>query len=119
MSLQERSEVIATYAMCGFASLTAIGVAMGVLRTIAPNRTKDASAISMRAMIAGNGANFLTACVAGRKCDVASAAVSCICHVTILREYARDVDVGQCKEPLSWQPALTLWSMTSCDMLLV
>ena len=57
--------MIATYAMCGFASLTAIGVAMGVLRTIAPNRTKDASAISMRAMIAGNGANFLTACVAG------------------------------------------------------
>ena len=57
--------MIATYAMCGFASLTAIGVAMGVLRTIAPNRMKDASAIAMRAMIAGNGANFLTACVAG------------------------------------------------------
>lgn len=63
--MQERSEVIATYAMCGFASLTAIGVALGVLRAIAPNRTKDASAIAMRAMIAGNGANFLTACVAG------------------------------------------------------
>ncbi|KAI0243279.1 Solute carrier family 28 member 3 [Lamellibrachia satsuma] len=63
--IQERSEVIATYAMCGFASLTAVGVALGVIRAIAPTRMKDASAVAMRAMIAGNGANFLTACIAG------------------------------------------------------
>ena len=64
-TFQERSEVIATYAMCGFASLTAVGVALGVIRAIAPTRMKDASAVAMRAMIAGNGANFLTACIAG------------------------------------------------------
>ena len=57
--------MIATYAMCGFASLAGIGIALGVIRAISPTRLKDATAVAMRSMIAGNGANFLTACIAG------------------------------------------------------
>ncbi|XP_013421719.1 solute carrier family 28 member 3 [Lingula anatina] len=63
--LTPRSEVIATYALCGFANLASIGVQLGGLGAMAPSRKRDLAKVVVRAMIAGNVACFLTACIAG------------------------------------------------------
>jgi nucleoside transporter len=60
-----RSEVIATYALCGFANIGSIGIQLGGLIPLAPSRAADISALGVRAMIAGTVACFMTACVAG------------------------------------------------------
>ena len=62
---QERSTVIATYACCGFGSIAAVGVYMGALVSVAPSRRGDISEVALRAVINGNLAGFLTACIAG------------------------------------------------------
>ena len=60
-----RSEVIATYALCGFANLGSIGIMIGALSAMTPGRQRDISSLAFRAMMAGNFACFLTACIAG------------------------------------------------------
>jgi len=60
-----RTEVIATYALCGFANVACIGIQLGALTAMAPSRKSDLSRIVLRAMIAGNVACFMTACIAG------------------------------------------------------
>ena len=62
---QFKSEVIATYALCGFSNFGAIGITLGGLTALAPTRRTDLSKMVVRAMICGNVACFLTACVAG------------------------------------------------------
>ena len=62
---QKRSEVIATYALCGFSNIGSIGIQLGALGAMAPSRKGDLSKVAMRAMIAGNVACFMTACIAG------------------------------------------------------
>ena len=51
--------------MCGFGSFGAIGIQIGALVAMAPSRRKDFARIALRAMIAGNVACFMTACIAG------------------------------------------------------
>lgn len=63
--LDERSTVIATYALCGFSNLGSIGISIGGLGALAPERKGDLAALSFRALAAGSAACFLTACVAG------------------------------------------------------
>ncbi|XP_052245750.1 solute carrier family 28 member 3-like [Dreissena polymorpha] len=63
--ISDRSTVIATYALCGFSNLTSIGIMIGALGAMAPNRKKDITKVVVRAMIAGNVACFMTACIAG------------------------------------------------------
>lgn len=63
--LTDRSVVIATYALCGFSNIGSIGIMLGALGAMAPNRKKDITKIVVRAMIAGNVACFMTACIAG------------------------------------------------------
>ncbi|XP_071829074.1 solute carrier family 28 member 3-like [Apostichopus japonicus] len=60
-----RSEVIATYALCGFSNFSAIGIQLGGLTPMAPSRASDLADVAMRALIAGSTACFMTACVAG------------------------------------------------------
>ncbi|XP_048733363.2 solute carrier family 28 member 3-like isoform X2 [Ostrea edulis] len=62
---KEHSVVIATYALCGFANLTALGIMIGALTAIAPDRKEDIVRVSFRAMISGCFACFMTACIAG------------------------------------------------------
>ncbi|KAL3832121.1 hypothetical protein ACJMK2_024009 [Sinanodonta woodiana] len=59
-----RSEVIATYALCGFANFGSIGITLGGIGSLAPNRKKELSGMVLRSMIAGNVSTFLTACIA-------------------------------------------------------
>ncbi|KAK7479261.1 hypothetical protein BaRGS_00029509 [Batillaria attramentaria] len=63
--MTRRSEVIATYALCGFSNFGSMGILLGGLSAMAPDRKHDMAAIVLRAMIAGNIACFFTACIAG------------------------------------------------------
>ncbi|XP_064496961.1 solute carrier family 28 member 3 isoform X1 [Pseudopipra pipra] len=60
-----RSEIIATYALCGFANFGSLGLVIGGLTSIAPSKKKEIVDGAFRAMIAGTVACFMTACVAG------------------------------------------------------
>nr|XP_046243554.1 solute carrier family 28 member 3-like isoform X2 [Scatophagus argus] len=59
------SETIATYALCGFSNFASLGMAVGALSTMAPDRQADISSCSLRALIAGSVSSFMTACIAG------------------------------------------------------
>lgn len=58
--------VIATYALCGFSNVGSIGIMLGALGAMAPTRKQDLTKVVVRAMICGNVACFLTACIAGK-----------------------------------------------------
>ncbi|KAH9524811.1 hypothetical protein Btru_027928 [Bulinus truncatus] len=63
--MSHRSEIIATYALCGFSNIGSMGILLGSLSAMAPTRRKTMAKIIFRAMIAGNIACFFTACIAG------------------------------------------------------
>ena len=64
-TLDPRSFTIATFALCGFANLSSIGIQIGGIGSLAPNRRHDLARLGLRAMFAGTLANFLTATIAG------------------------------------------------------
>ncbi len=64
-SLDPRSVVIATYALCGFANLGSLAVLIGGLGGIAPERRGDVARDGPRAILAGSLATFLTGAIAG------------------------------------------------------
>uniref|UniRef100_A0A8C8J2N6 Sodium/nucleoside cotransporter n=1 Tax=Oncorhynchus tshawytscha TaxID=74940 RepID=A0A8C8J2N6_ONCTS len=63
--LSVHSETIATYALCGFANISSLGVMIGGLSAMAPERRGDISRCAIRALISGTVACFMTACIAG------------------------------------------------------
>jgi CNT family concentrative nucleoside transporter len=63
--LSTRSAVISSYALCGFANFASIGIQIGGIGGIAPERRSDLARIGMRAMIGGTLAAMMTGCVAG------------------------------------------------------
>ena len=65
VSLQPRSIVICTYALCGFANFGSIAIQIGGIGGIAPDRRHDLAKLGIRAMIGGSLAAFMTANVAG------------------------------------------------------
>ncbi len=64
-SVQPRSMIIATYALLGFANLPSIAIQIGGISALAPSRRSELSKLGLRAMIAGNLAAFMSACLAG------------------------------------------------------
>ena len=64
-AISERAEIIATYALCGFSNIGAIGIQIGGIGAIAPNRQADLAQMGIRAMVGGAIACFMTACIAG------------------------------------------------------
>jgi CNT family concentrative nucleoside transporter len=64
-TLDPRSFAIATFALCGFANFSSIGIQIGGIGALAPERKNDLSRLGLRALIAGTLANFMTACIAG------------------------------------------------------
>jgi nucleoside permease NupC len=63
--MSKRSILISTYALCGFANLGSIGIQIGGIAALCPERRRDLSQLAVRAMIAGAFASWMTACVAG------------------------------------------------------
>ena len=62
---QIKSEVIATYALCGFANFGSIGITLGGVGALVPSKRPELASMALRSMICGNVACFLTACIAG------------------------------------------------------
>jgi CNT family concentrative nucleoside transporter len=63
--LDPKSFTIATFALCGFANFSSIGIQIGGIGALVPERRHDLARLGVRAMIAGTFANFLTATIAG------------------------------------------------------
>jgi len=63
--LSERGMIISTYALCGFANFSSIGIQLGGISALAPERKSDLAKIGLRAMLGGAIASWLTATIAG------------------------------------------------------
>ena len=63
--ISNRTAIIASYALCGFANFGSIGIQIGGLSSIAPERRKDLATLAFKAMIGGALASWITACIAG------------------------------------------------------
>ena len=64
-SVSTKTATIAAYALCGFANFASIGIQLGGIGSIAPERKKDLAKLVMKAMIGGALASWLTATIAG------------------------------------------------------
>jgi CNT family concentrative nucleoside transporter len=64
-TLEPRSAVIATYALCGFANFASVAIQVGCLGALVPERRGELARLGLRAMIGGLLACYLTACIAG------------------------------------------------------
>jgi CNT family concentrative nucleoside transporter len=64
-SLDPRSFTIATFALCGFANLSSIGIQIGGIGALAPNKKGELARLGLRAMLAGTMANLMSASIAG------------------------------------------------------
>jgi CNT family concentrative nucleoside transporter len=62
---EEKSIIIATYILCGFANISSIGIQIGGIGALAPKRTKDLSKLGILALIAGTLACLFTAVIVG------------------------------------------------------
>jgi CNT family concentrative nucleoside transporter len=63
--LDPRSFTIATFALCGFANFSSIGIQMGGIGALAPNKRGELARLGIRAMLAGTMANLMSASIAG------------------------------------------------------
>jgi len=63
--LSDRSVVLSTYALCGFANISSIAIQIGGIGGLAPNRQHDLARLGVRALVAGALTNFVNACIAG------------------------------------------------------
>lgn len=64
-AISERSQIISIYALCGFSNIGSIGIQIGGIGALVPQRQADLARLGLRAMIAGSVACFMTACIAG------------------------------------------------------
>jgi len=64
-SLSPHTQVIVTFALCGFANFTSIAILLGGLGSIVPSRRKDVARLGLRAVIGGTLANLMSAALAG------------------------------------------------------
>lgn len=64
-AISDRSAIIASYALCGFANFASVGIQLGGIGGIAPERRKDLARLGLKAMFAGALASWTTATLAG------------------------------------------------------
>ncbi len=64
-TLDPRSFTIATFALCGFANLSSIGIQIGGIGALAPNKKTELARLGIRAMAAGTMANLMSASIVG------------------------------------------------------
>lgn len=60
-----RSELVSTYALCGFANFGSVGMQVGIMGALAPTRLDDISQLAISALICGSLSTWLSAAVAG------------------------------------------------------
>ena len=64
-TLSPRAIIISTYALCGFANFSSVGIQLGGIGTLVPKRTKDLARLGVPSLVAGTFACLMTACIAG------------------------------------------------------
>jgi CNT family concentrative nucleoside transporter len=64
-TIDPRSFTIASFALAGFANFSSVGIQIGGIGALVPNRKSDLARLGLRAMLAGTLANFLSAAIAG------------------------------------------------------
>ena len=64
-AISPRGQIIATYALCGFANFASIGIQIGGIGALAPERRTDLAKVGLKAMIGGAIASWMTATIAG------------------------------------------------------
>ena len=64
-AISDRAAIIASYALCGFANFASIGIQLGGIGGIAPERRKDLASLALKAMLGGALASWMTASIAG------------------------------------------------------
>ena len=62
---QEKSIIMATYILCGFANFSSIGIQIGGIGSLAPSRRSDLSKLGIKSLIAGTFASLFTAVIVG------------------------------------------------------
>lgn len=63
--MSERAQAVVTFALCGFANFSSIGIVLGGIGMMAPDRRKDIAELGLRAVLAGFMANLMSAAIAG------------------------------------------------------
>jgi CNT family concentrative nucleoside transporter len=63
--LTDKGKLVATFALCGFANFSSIGIQIGGIGGLAPTRKSDLARLGMRALLAGSLVSFMTASIAG------------------------------------------------------
>ena len=63
--LSEHSQVIVTFALCGFANIGSIAIQLGSIGVMAPERRAEVANLGLKAVAAGTLANLMSACLAG------------------------------------------------------
>ena len=63
--LSEKGLIIASFAICGFANFSSVGMQIGGIGALAPERRADLAKLGMRALISGTLASYLSATIAG------------------------------------------------------
>ncbi|MDA0119697.1 NupC/NupG family nucleoside CNT transporter [Vibrio sp. T11.5] len=63
--LSEHTQVIVTFALCGFANIGSIAIQLGSIGVIAPERRSEVANLGIKAVLAGTFANLMSACLAG------------------------------------------------------
>ena len=64
-TLDPRSFTITTFALCGFANFSSIGIQIGGIGALAPEQRSQLAKFGIRAMLAGTMANLMSACIVG------------------------------------------------------
>ena len=73
--LSEKGKLIATFALCGFANFSSIGIQIGGIGGLAPSRKSDLARLGFRALLAGSLVSFMTAAIAGLIWEIAGVPV--------------------------------------------
>jgi CNT family concentrative nucleoside transporter len=63
--MSEKARLIASFALCGFANFSSIGIQIGGIGGLAPTRKGDIARLGFRALLGGSLASFMTATIAG------------------------------------------------------
>ena len=63
--LSEKGLIISSFAICGFANFSSVGMQIGGISALVPERRADLAKLGIRALISGTLASYLSACIAG------------------------------------------------------
>jgi len=63
VKLSDRSRVILTYALCGFANFGSLAIMVGGIGSLVPEKRRDIAQLAMRSLLSGTLAAFITACL--------------------------------------------------------